>query len=111
MHAWTYDGSIAGPLIKTHVGDRLMVQLKTSSMNRRRCIGTACVSNRDGRRPGDTSQPEVKKGESFTYSPRMRDAGLYWYHPHVMSAAQVGFGLGALLGEDPADGVGIKAIR
>ena len=38
----------------------------------------------------------------------MRDAGLYWYHPHVMSAAQVGFGLyGALLVEDPADGVGV----
>ena len=34
--------------------------------------------------------------------------GLYWYHPHVMSAAQVGFGLyGALLVEDPADGVGV----
>ena len=38
----------------------------------------------------------------------VRDAGLYWYHPHVMSAAQVGFGLyGALLVEDPDDGVGV----
>ncbi len=38
----------------------------------------------------------------------MRDAGLYWYHPHVMSAAQVGYGLyGALLVEDPDDGVGV----
>ncbi|MGH7617035.1 MAG: multicopper oxidase family protein, partial [Gemmatimonadaceae bacterium] len=32
----------------------------------------------------------------------------FWYHPHVMSAAQVGFGLyGALLVEDPNDGVGV----
>ena len=38
----------------------------------------------------------------------LRDAGLYWYHPHHMSAAQVGFGLyGALLVEDPDDGVGV----
>jgi FtsP/CotA-like multicopper oxidase with cupredoxin domain len=38
----------------------------------------------------------------------LRDAGLFWYHPHVMSAAQVGFGLyGALLVEDPQDGVGV----
>ncbi|MEO8137937.1 MAG: multicopper oxidase family protein [Betaproteobacteria bacterium] len=38
----------------------------------------------------------------------VRDAGLYWYHPHVMAAAQTGFGLyGALLVDDPADGVGI----
>jgi len=36
------------------------------------------------------------------------DAGLFWYHPHVMSAAQVGFGLyGALLVEDPNDGVDV----
>ena len=35
--------------------------------------------------------------------------GLYWYHPHVMSAAQVGFGLyGALLVEDPEDGVNVQ---
>jgi FtsP/CotA-like multicopper oxidase with cupredoxin domain len=55
------------------------------------------------------SQPEVKRGESFTYDFVVRDAGLYWYHPHVMSAAQVGFGLyGALLVEDPADGVGVS---
>jgi len=54
------------------------------------------------------SQPEVKKGESFTYDFIVRDASLYWYHPHVMSAAQVGYGLyGGLLVEDPADGVGV----
>ena len=56
----------------------------------------------------DVSQPEVKRGETFTYDFVVRDAGLYWYHPHVMSAAQVGFGLyGALLVDDPADGVGV----
>ena len=39
----------------------------------------------------------------------VKDAGLYWYHPHVMSAAAVGNGLyGALLVEDPADGVGVE---
>ena len=38
----------------------------------------------------------------------VRDAGLYWYHPHVLSAAQVGAGLyGALLVEDPAGEVGV----
>jgi hypothetical protein len=37
----------------------------------------------------DVSQPEVKHGETFTYDFVVRDAGLYWYHPHVMSAARV----------------------
>jgi FtsP/CotA-like multicopper oxidase with cupredoxin domain len=54
------------------------------------------------------SQPEVTRGQSFTYDFVVKDAGLYWYHPHVMSAAAVGNGLyGALLVEDPADGVAI----
>jgi FtsP/CotA-like multicopper oxidase with cupredoxin domain len=56
----------------------------------------------------DISQPPVHQGEAFTYDFVVRDAGLYWYHPHVMSAAQVGFGLyGPLLVEDPQDGVGV----
>ena len=57
----------------------------------------------------DISQPPVATGETFTYDFVVRDAGLYWYHPHVMSAAQVGYGLyGPLLVEDPADGVGVE---
>ena len=55
----------------------------------------------DGRR-ARASQPDVQPGESFTYDFIVPDAGLFWYHPHVMSAAQVGFGLyGALLVDDP----------
>ncbi|HLH31671.1 MAG TPA: multicopper oxidase family protein, partial [Terriglobia bacterium] len=55
------------------------------------------------------SQPEVPTGGSFTYDFVLPDAGLFWYHPHVMSALQVGYGLyGALLVEDPNDNVGIQ---
>ncbi len=55
--------------------------------------------------PG-ASQPPVEPGGSFTYDFVVPDAGLFWYHPHVMSAAQVGFGLyGPLLVEDPDDPV------
>ena len=43
------------------------------------------------------------QGRGFTYEFTVPDAGLFWSHPHVMSAAQVGFGLyGAFLVEDPA---------
>ena len=42
----------------------------------------------------------------ITYDFIVPDAGLFWYHPHVMSAAQVGFGLyGPLLVDDPDDTV------
>jgi FtsP/CotA-like multicopper oxidase with cupredoxin domain len=109
VHAWTYDGGIPGPLIKTRVGDRLIVHFK-NELDEPTTVhwhGVRVPIEMDG--VPDISQPEVKKGESFTYDFVVRDAGLYWYHPHVMSAAQVGFGLyGALLVEDPADGVGVE---
>ena len=108
VNAWTYDGGLPGPLIRTRVGNRLIVHFKNElpEPTTVHWHGVRVPIEMDGV-PG-ISQPDVKTGESFTYDFTVRDAGLYWYHPHVMSAAQVGFGLyGALLVEDPADGVGI----
>jgi FtsP/CotA-like multicopper oxidase with cupredoxin domain len=108
VHAWTYDGGLPGPLIRARVGDRLIVHF-TNRLPEPTTVhwhGVRVPIEMDGV-PG-ISQLEVKTGESFVYDFVLRDAGLYWYHPHVMSAAQVGFGLyGALLVEDPADGVGV----
>ena len=108
VQAWTYNGSIPGPLIRTHVGDRLIVHF-TNDLPDPTTIhwhGIRVPIEMDGV-PG-ISQPEMKRGDKFTYDFIVRDAGLYWYHPHVMSAAQVGFGLyGAVLVEDPNDRVGI----
>jgi FtsP/CotA-like multicopper oxidase with cupredoxin domain len=108
VHAWTYDGSVPGPLIRTRVGDRLIVHFRNqlAQPTTIHWHGVRVPIEMDGV-PG-ISQPEVKTGQTFTYEFTVRDAGLYWYHPHVMSAAQVGFGLyGALLVEDPADGVDV----
>jgi FtsP/CotA-like multicopper oxidase with cupredoxin domain len=108
VHAWTYNGGIPGPLIRTRIGDRLIVHFK-NELDEPTTVhwhGVRVPIEMDG--VPEISQPEVKKGESFTYDFVVRDAGLYWYHPHVMSAAQVGYGLyGALLVEDSADGVGV----
>ena len=108
VRAWTYDGGIPGPRIRARVGDRLIVHF-TNDLPQPTTIhwhGVRVPIEMDGV-PG-ISQPEVKPGERFTYDVVLRDAGLYWYHPHVMSAAQVGFGLyGALLVEDPDDGIDV----
>ena len=108
VQAWTYDGGLPGPLVKTHVGDRVIVHFKNQLQEPTTVHwhGVRLPIEMDG--VPDVSQPAVKPGESFIYDFIVRDAGLYWYHPHVMSAAQVGFGLyGALLVEDPEDGVGV----
>jgi FtsP/CotA-like multicopper oxidase with cupredoxin domain len=106
VDAWTYDGGLPGPLIRLHVGDRLIVHF-TNALPEPTTVhwhGLRVPLRMDGV-PG-VSQPPIKPGESFTYDFVVPDAGLFWYHPHVMSAAQVGFGLyGALLVDDPDDGV------
>lgn len=108
VRAWTYNGLLPGPLIRTRVGDRLIVHFK-NELEEPTTVhwhGIRVPIEMDG--VPDISQPPVRRGESFTYDFVVRDAGLYWYHPHVMAAAQVGFGLyGALLVDDPDDGVGI----
>jgi FtsP/CotA-like multicopper oxidase with cupredoxin domain len=108
VQAWTYNGSVPGPLIHAHLGDRVIVHF-TNDLPQPTTIhwhGVRVPIEMDG--VPDISQPEMKRGDAFTYDFVVRDAGLYWYHPHVMSAAQVGFGLyGALLVDDPSDAVGV----
>jgi FtsP/CotA-like multicopper oxidase with cupredoxin domain len=105
---WTYNGSLPGPLIRAHQGDRLIVHFsnKLPKPTTIHWHGVQVPIEMDGV-PG-VSQAPVEPGGTFTYDFIVPDAGLFWYHPHVMSAAQVGFGLyGALLVEDPAGPVNI----
>jgi FtsP/CotA-like multicopper oxidase with cupredoxin domain len=108
VEAWTYNGGIPGPLIRARVGDRLIVHF-TNNLPKPTTVhwhGLRIPIQMDGV-PGH-SQPDVPPGGSFTYDFVVPDAGLFWYHPHVMSARQVGYGLyGALLIEDPDDGVAV----
>jgi FtsP/CotA-like multicopper oxidase with cupredoxin domain len=108
VELWTYDAMLPGPLIRARVGDRLIVHFlnQLPAPTTIHWHGQRVPLDMDGV-PG-VAQTEVSPGQSFTYDFVLRDAGLFWYHPHVMSAAQVGFGLyGALLVEDPNDGVGV----
>ena len=109
VEAWTYNGDIPGPLIRVKVGDRLVVHF-TNNLPKPTTVhwhGLRIPIQMDGV-PGH-SQPEVQPGGSFTYDFVVPDAGLYCYHPHVMSSTQVGYGLyGALLVEDPNDGIGVE---
>lgn len=93
---WTYNGQLPGPVIRANVGDRLTVRL-TNALPEPTTIhwhGVRVPVEMDGLTP-------VKPGETYEYSFELRDAGTFWYHPHVNSSAQVGFGLyGAIVVED-----------
>jgi FtsP/CotA-like multicopper oxidase with cupredoxin domain len=105
VDAWTYNGSIPGPLIRAKIGDRLIVHFRNElpQPTTVHWHGMRVPIGMDGV-PG-ISQEQVDPGEAFIYDFVARDPGLYWYHPHIMSAAQVGYGLyGAVLVEDSVEG-------
>lgn len=105
---WTYDGGLPGPLIRARAGDRVIVHVRNSlpAPTTVHWHGVRLSAAMDGT-PGH-SQPEMQPGDTFTYDFVVPDAGLFWYHPHVDSAAQVGFGLyGPLLVDDPAEPPGL----
>jgi FtsP/CotA-like multicopper oxidase with cupredoxin domain len=102
--AWTYGGTIPGPLIRAKVGDRVIVHFKNSlpEATSIHWHGMRLGNDMDGV-PGVTQDP-VEAGGEFRYEFVVRDAGTYWYHPHINSAAQVGWGMyGPIVVEDPND--------
>ena len=112
VEAWTYNGLIPGPLVRVNVGDRLIVHFSNHLPNSTTIHwhGLRIPIEMDG--VPDYGQAPVEPGGTFTYDFIVPDAGIYWYHPHVMSAAQVGFGLyGAFLVADPNGNVGRHASR
>lgn len=99
---WSYDGVLPGPFVRLSAGDDLIVHFRNDlpSPSTIHWHGLRIPAAMDGT-PGH-SQDEVLPGGSFTYEFVVPDPGLYWYHPHVDSAVQVGFGLyGAILVDDP----------
>jgi FtsP/CotA-like multicopper oxidase with cupredoxin domain len=101
---WTYNGQLPGPYIHAKLGDRLIVHFKNSlpEATTIHWHGLRVPNAMDGT-PG-LSQKAVAPDKTFTYDLVLKDAGTYCYHPHVNSAAQVGWGLyGPIVVEDPAD--------
>jgi len=102
---WGYNGGLPGPLIKLKVGDRLIVHF-TNNLPEETTIhwhGVRVPNAMDGA-PGYTQAPIAANGGRFTYDFVVEDAGTFWYHPHVNSAAQVGKGLyGPMVVTDPKD--------
>ena len=101
---WTYNGTLPGPLIRAKVGDKIVVRFRNAlpEPTSIHWHGMRLPNDMDGV-PGLTQDP-IEPGGEFVYEFVARDAGTFWYHPHINSAAQVGWGLyGALVVEDPQD--------
>ncbi len=89
---WTYNGTIPGPLLDVHVGDTLLVHFKNSlpEPTTIHWHGVRLPAKMDG---SLAMQQPVPPGGTFDYAFVLKDAGLFWFHPHMRSDVQVNKGL------------------
>ena len=89
---WTYEGSVPGPFIDAKVGDRVVIKFKNSlpEPTTIHWHGIRLPASMDGT---VAMQSPIPPGGTFRYEYVFKDAGLYWYHPHMRSDVQVQKGL------------------
>ncbi len=100
---WTYGGTVPGTELRFKQGERLRVELQNllPEDTTVHWHGVRLPNAMDGV-PHVTQAPIAAKGGRFLYEFDLRDAGTYWYHPHLGSPGQVGRGLYApLIVEEP----------
>lgn len=87
-----YNGSIPGPLIKVPQGAEVTINFKNGTdMNTLlHSHGVRMDNEFDG---SQSTQEEMKPGETFSYKLKFPDAGMYWYHPHVREDYQQELGM------------------
>ena len=101
LAVWAYNGTVPGPEIRLRLGDTLRARFR-NRLPQPTTIhwhGVRVPNAMDG--VPYVTQPPVEPGESFTYEFTPKDAGTFWFHPHVRSSEQVERGLyGVLVVED-----------
>lgn len=99
--AFTYNGTVPGPLIRVTEGDQVRVVVKNELPDPTTIHwhGVEVVNAMDGV-PGVTQDP-IQPGEIFTYEFTAKPAGTFMYHSHFEGDVQVGAGLYAPLIIDP----------
>ncbi|MGR9073179.1 MAG: multicopper oxidase family protein [Gammaproteobacteria bacterium] len=98
---WSYNGQIPGPIIRMKLGETLEVNFlnRLPQQTTIHWHGVRVPNAMDGV-PGVT-QPPVKSGGGFRYRFTPKDAGTFWFHPHLNAAEQIERGLnGVLIVED-----------
>ncbi|MFQ5570763.1 MAG: multicopper oxidase family protein [Rhodothermales bacterium] len=99
-----YNGQYPGPLIKVERGSTIVIHF-TNNIEMPTTVhwhGLRLDNRFDGV-PFVTQAP-VERGETFTYEVYFRDAGVYWYHPHMREDIQQDLGLyGNMLVAPPED--------
>ncbi len=101
LRVWAYNGQVPGPTLRIRLGETLRVRFhnRLPQPTTIHWHGVRVPNAMDG--VPDATQPAVEPGGSFVYEFTPKDAGTFWFHPHVRSSEQVERGLyGVLIVED-----------
>ncbi len=101
--AYTYNGTVPGPMIRVTEGDRVRVIVKNElpAPTTIHWHGVEVPNAMDGV-PGVTQEP-IQPGETFTYEFTAKPVGTFMYHSHYDGDIQVGAGLYAPFIIDPKE--------
>lgn len=101
--AWTYNGTVPGPLIRMNEGDTVRVILKNElpEATSIHWHGIPVPNNQDGVAEPAVTQKPIMPGETYTYEFVAKPAGTFMYHSHVQTDRQIPIGLSAPIIIDP----------
>lgn len=103
VEAWTYNGTVPGPLIRVRERDRVRIVFRNElpEPTAVHWHGQTVPWGQDGV-PGLT-QKAVQPGETFVYEFTAGPRGTHWYHTHFNTSTQITSGLyGAFIVDPPA---------
>ncbi len=91
VHAWTFGGTVPGPVIRVHLGDTVRVHLTNQS------VMSHTIDFHASQTAMDHQMVEIKPGATFTYTFTADYAGVWMYHcgmaPTLMHIANGMFGM------------------
>lgn len=104
--AWTYNGTVPGPMLRVTEGDKVRVILQNDlpEATSIHWHGIPVPNAMDGVPP--FTQQAIAPGESFTYEFVAQPAGTFMYHSHVNTDRQILLGLYAPFVIDPRSPTG-----
>jgi FtsP/CotA-like multicopper oxidase with cupredoxin domain len=101
VDVWAYNGTVPGPTLRIRLGETLRVRFvnRLPQPTTIHWHGVRVPNAMDG--VPHATQPPIAPGETFVYEFTPKDAGTFWFHPHVRGSEQVERGLyGVLVVED-----------
>ncbi len=108
---YAYNGQFPGPTLKVKQGSTFTVNVtnNTDVPTTIHWHGIRLENKFDG--TAGLTQDAIEPGVSFTYTVKVPDEGMFWYHPHVREDLQQDMGLYANLWVTPKDSAAYNPVN